>query len=261
MIVAAAPGVGLSRDRMKDETQMLPLELLAQYRRLCEAGGAARAVSAPMSREIREQLARVEAELQTRLWLASAGPSGREATGAARSRGSISPADVARRSAEAPVHDGDLDPASASAMVYSDGACLGNPGPGGYCAIVQVPGHPERTISGKKPRTTNNEMELTAAVAGLKLAISLGAEEITVVSDSEYLVKGMTRWLRGWLRTGWKTSKGEPVKNRALWEELHSLSGGRSVAWSWVRGHVGHPENERCDAVAVAAAQEAARYG
>lgn len=243
---------------MKDETQMPPLELLAQYRRLCEAGGAARAVGAPISMEIREQLARVEAELQTRLWLASAGPLGRDEPATPRARGSISPAGVAPRSAEAYPATGDQDVASARAMVYSDGACLGNPGPGGYCAIVRVPGHPERTISGKKPRTTNNEMELTAAVAGLKLAISIGADEITVVSDSEYLVKGMTRWLRGWLRTGWKTSKGEPVKNRALWEELHGLCAGRSVAWSWVRGHEGHPENERCDAIAVAAAQEAA---
>ncbi|MGI5837608.1 MAG: ribonuclease HI [Chloroflexota bacterium] len=148
---------------------------------------------------------------------------------------------------------------SASATVYSDGACLGNPGPGGYCAIVRVPGNPEKMVSGGKARTTNNEMEMTAAIEGLKVAIAQGAREITVVSDSEYLVKGMTGWVRGWLRNGWKTSRGEPVKNRPLWEELHRLSQGRSVTWSWIRGHAGHPENERCDAVAVAAAHEASK--
>ena len=120
-------------------------------------------------------------------------------------------------------------------------------------------GNPEKMVSGGKARTTNNEMEMTAAIEGLKVAIAQGAREITVVSDSEYLVKGMTGWVRGWLRNGWKTSRGEPVKNRPLWEELHRLSQGRSVTWSWIRGHAGHPENERCDAVAVAAAHEASK--
>jgi hypothetical protein len=86
--------------------------------------------------------------------------------------------------------------------VYTDGACLGNPGPGGYCAIVKAPGQAERVVSGGKARTTNNEMELTAALEGLKPALSQGASEITVVSDSEYLVKGMTSWVRGWIRNG-----------------------------------------------------------
>ncbi|MHB0870111.1 MAG: ribonuclease HI [Chloroflexota bacterium] len=148
--------------------------------------------------------------------------------------------------------------ASTAATVYCDGACQGNPGPGGYGALVRVSGHPERTLSDGKARTTNNEMELSGAAAGLRLAVSLGAKEITVVSDSEYLVKGMSGWVKGWLRNGWKTSKGEPVKNRALWEELHGLCQGRKVSWSWIRGHNGHAENERCDALAVAAAREAA---
>lgn len=243
---------------MADETQANPLELLARYRALCEAAGAARATVTPLSRAMREQLARVEAELQTRLWLASAEATcqgGRRDVGARRGvvsvRGTPAVADTGLALSE--------PTSSTKATIYSDGACLGNPGPGGYCAIVRVSGQPERVVTGRKPMTTNNEMELTAAMEGLKLAVSQGAAEITVVSDSEYLVKGMTGWVRGWLRKGWKTSKGEPVKNRVLWEELHRLSQGRSVSWSWIRGHAGHPENERCDALAMAAAQEAAR--
>ena len=147
----------------------------------------------------------------------------------------------------------------ARAIVFSDGACIHNPGPGGYGVIVRMPGQADLELSGGKPRTTNNEMEMTAAIVGIKTAISMGATEITVVSDREYLVKGMSGWVQGWLRNGWKTSKGQPVKNRRLWEELSNLCQGRSVSWSWTRGHRGHPENERCDRLAMAAAEEAAK--
>lgn len=242
---------------MEDETQAKPLDLLARYRLLCEQAGAARATDTPLPREIREQLARVEAELQTRLWLASTESSARRPEKPARPQGASPSQPPASKVGPA---DPDLGPRPnpTGATVYCDGACLGNPGPGGYGVLVRVPGHADRTLSEGKPRTTNNEMELTGAVAGLRLAISLGAREVSVVSDSEYLVKGMSGWVRGWLRNGWKTAKGEPVKNRALWEELHNLCQGRSVSWSWTRGHNGHLENERCDALATAAAQEAA---
>ena len=141
--------------------------------------------------------------------------------------------------------------------VYADGACLGNPGPGGYGVIVRVPGKPDREMSGGSPSTTNNQMELTGVIVGLRQAIQDGATEITVYSDSEYLVKGMTSWLAGWERKGWKTSAGQPVKNRDLWESLSQLARGRKITWTWIRGHAGHPENERCDELAVAAARQA----
>ncbi len=256
---SAALRYALDRMDMEDETQVAPMELLARYRLLCEHHGAARATDTPLPRDLREQLVRVEAELQTRLWLNSTGGAGRKVEKAPPALN----ATPAPRAAGSPSSTGEqpqLGSAPAIAMVYTDGACQGNPGPGGYGVLVRVPGQSEREFSGGKARTTNNEMEMTAALVGLKEAIALGAKEITVVSDSEYLVKGMTGWVKGWLRNGWKTAKGEPVKNRALWEELHSLSQGRKVTWSWTRGHHGHAENERVDTLAVAAAQ-AARQG
>jgi ribonuclease HI len=256
-------------DMMFDETQAKPLELLARYRLLCENAGASRATDVPLPTELQQQLTSVESELQTRLWMAS--PTG-------DGNGSAKPARGSRAKAASPQEDIiEMRPlevesapspraataklastSSATATVFSDGACQGNPGPGGYGAIVKIPGQPNRELSGGKAHTTNNEMEMTAAIEGLKAAVAGGAKEITVTSDSEYLVKGMTGWIKGWLRNGWKTSSGSPVKNKALWEELHRLSQGRTVTWSWVRGHAGHRENERCDELAVAAAREAA---
>ncbi len=270
----------LQRYSNDDVTQAKALDLLARYRLLCENAGACRATDTPYPKELREQLALVEGELQTRLWMNSGGASVEldkstrapraTAPGAApRSAGSTAsngetraPRSTVAASRAASIDDADdlkLAPLTPlrTAMVYCDGACQGNPGPGGFGTLVRVPGHSDRTHSAGKARTTNNEMELTGAAEGLKLAISMGASEITVVSDSEYLVKGMSGWVKGWLRNGWKTAKGEPVKNRPLWEELHQLCQGRTVSWSWIRGHNGHAENERCDAMAVAAAQEA----
>lgn len=248
----------LSKLSLGDETLEGPLELLARYRQLCEAAGAAESRGGPIPRSMVEELGRVEGELRARLWLAS-----REASGRTPSRptprSEHDPFPEPGMSAPRPsVLDTPSEPLTGRATVYCDGACIGNPGPGGYGALVRVPGHPEQTLSGGKARTTNNEMEMTGAVAGLRLALSLGATEVNVVSDSEYLVKGMTSWVRGWLRNGWKTRAGDPVKNRALWEELHALSQGCTVSWSWTRGHSGHPENERCDQLAMAAAQRAA---
>jgi ribonuclease HI len=146
-----------------------------------------------------------------------------------------------------------------SAQVFCDGACSGNPGPGGYGCIVRVPGQPEQVLAAGKAHTTNNEMELAGAVAGLKAAVAAGAAGITVYSDSQYLVKGMREWVKGWQAKGWVTSTRTPVKNRPLWEELVRLSQGRKVEWVWLRGHAGHPENERCNDLAVAATQQARR--
>jgi ribonuclease HI len=146
---------------------------------------------------------------------------------------------------------------SGPVVVYADGACQGNPGPGGYGVIVRASGRPDVEMSGGAPNTTNNQMELTGAIVGLRQAIQDGASEITIYSDSEYLVKGMNSWLAGWERKNWKTSTGQPVKNRELWETLSQLARGRKVTWNWVRGHAGHAENERCDELAVAAARQA----
>jgi ribonuclease HI len=148
-------------------------------------------------------------------------------------------------------------PEARRATIFTDGAAEGNPGPGGFCALVRLPGQADREVSGGVHHTTNNQMEMTAAIVGLKAAIEAGATDFRVITDSEYLLKGMTQWLAGWQRNGWKTASGQPVKNRELWEELAALTRGRSVAWEWTRGHAGHPENERCDAVASAAARAA----
>ncbi len=263
-----------------DESFADPLQLLTDYRRLCRALGAAQATGASVPHETLEQLARIEAELKTRLWLAGQTTGEQSAVSRQPSATSHQSSVISHQSntqnpelrTQNPAKDSGLrtqdsaqnseprtqNPERGVATVYSDGACIGNPGPGGYGTIVRVPGHPEKVLSSGKPRTTNNEMEMTAAIEGLKVAISLGAPKIDVVSDSEYLVKGMNSWMKGWLRNGWKTRTGDPVKNRELWEELHRLSQGREVTWTWVRGHASHPENERCDALAVAAAKQAA---
>ena len=146
-----------------------------------------------------------------------------------------------------------------SALVYTDGSAEGNPGPGGYCALIRMPDRPDRELSGGTLHTTNNKMELTAAIVGLRTAFDAGASDVTVYSDSEYVIKGMTEWLSGWKRKRWQTSDGQPVKNRELWEQLAQLVEGRTVRWRWVKGHAGHPENERCDQVATAAARRAAK--
>ena len=131
--------------------------------------------------------------------------------------------------------------------IFCDGACSGNPGPGGYGAILRCNGH-EKDISGSEPLTTNNRMELTGAIAALR---SLTRPcHVVITTDSQYLVKGMTEWIAGWQRKGWQSSKKEPVLNRDLWEELLVFAGQHLIEWRWVRGHNGHVENERCDSLA-----------
>jgi ribonuclease HI len=135
--------------------------------------------------------------------------------------------------------------------IFCDGSCLGNPGPGGWGAILRKAGA-EREISGGAGSTTNNRMELAAAVEALK-AINKPSRVI-VTTDSQYLVKGMTEWMKTWIKKGWRTSGGKPVKNRELWEELNRLASLHQIKWKWIRGHAGHPENERCDRLAMAKA-------
>jgi ribonuclease HI len=131
--------------------------------------------------------------------------------------------------------------------LFSDGACSGNPGPGGYGTILRY-GETVKEISGCEPRTTNNRMELRAIIEGLRLLKK--PCRVRVVTDSNYVVKGMTQWIRGWVAKNWINSEKKPVLNRDLWEELLALSKIHRVEWQWVRGHRGHKENERCDALA-----------
>lgn len=137
--------------------------------------------------------------------------------------------------------------------IYTDGACLGNPGPGGWAALIDADGRREE-ISGAAPQTTNNRMELTAVIEALRRVPP--PTPVRVITDSQYVLQGMTRWLPGWRRRGWRTADGQPVLNRDLWEQLVALDGGR-VQWEWVRGHQRHPENTRVDALARARAREA----
>ena len=136
--------------------------------------------------------------------------------------------------------------------LYTDGSCLGNPGPGGYAAVL-VAGEHVKELSLGFSGTTNNRMELMAVIAGLEALKTKSAVEI--VTDSQYVKKAFTdRWLIGWQKNGWKTAAKQPVKNQDLWKRLVPLIGGHQVTWRWVRGHSGHPENERCDVLARSAA-------
>ncbi len=131
--------------------------------------------------------------------------------------------------------------------IFSDGACSGNPGPGGYGTILRY-GKYERELSGYAAETTNNRMEMLAAIAGLE-ALKQPCQ-VRLISDSQYLVKGMTEWIEGWQCKGWKNSKKQEVANRDLWERLLELAKKHQIEWIWVKGHDGHPENERCDELA-----------
>jgi ribonuclease HI len=133
------------------------------------------------------------------------------------------------------------------ATIYTDGACHGNPGPGGWAAIVQTEDG-ERELSGSEPATTNNRMELRAAVEAL--AALAEPTEVDLHTDSQYLRTGMAEWLARWKRNGWRTADKKPVKNKDLWEALDALAHRHTIRWHWVRGHDGHVENERCDVLA-----------
>ena len=135
--------------------------------------------------------------------------------------------------------------------LYTDGACLGNPGPGGWAALLRYRGV-ERELAGRVESTTNNRMELLAAIHGLE-ALSRRCR-VRLVTDSTYVRDGITRWVEQWKRRGWRTAKGHPVKNLDLWRRLETAAVRHEVEWVWTRGHSGHPENERVDARARAEA-------
>jgi ribonuclease HI len=131
--------------------------------------------------------------------------------------------------------------------IYADGACKGNPGPGGWGVLLRVGGR-ETEMCGGEAQTTNNRMELTAVIEALR---SLkGRSHVEVYTDSQYVQKGISEWIHSWKRRGWLTSDRKPVKNVDLWKVLDKVAGEHAVKWHWVKGHAGHPENERADALA-----------
>ena len=134
-----------------------------------------------------------------------------------------------------------------TAEVFTDGACSGNPGPGGWGAIVRIDGK-DKEVSGGEAHTTNNRMELVAVIEALK-AIKQPSE-ITLTTDSKYVKDGISSWIKKWKLNGWKTSDRKPVKNQDLWMELDKLNEKHRVHWRWIKGHDGHTENERCDQLA-----------
>ena len=131
--------------------------------------------------------------------------------------------------------------------IYTDGACSGNPGPGGWGAVL-ISGPHRKEICGGEPQTTNNRMELAAAIAALDALKK--PSRVDLHSDSEYLRNGISMWIEGWKRNGWRTSAKQPVKNVELWQRLDTARQRHEVSWHWVRGHAGHTENERADELA-----------
>ena len=131
--------------------------------------------------------------------------------------------------------------------IYADGACKGNPGPGGWGALLRS-GGTERELYGGEPDTTNNRMELTAVIRALE-ALKRRCK-VRLYTDSQYVQKGISQWIHDWKRRGWRTADKKPVKNEDLWRRLDELAGAHEVEWHWVRGHAGHPENERADELA-----------
>ncbi len=137
-------------------------------------------------------------------------------------------------------------------FAYTDGACSGNPGPGGWGVLMQAKDGEtivkERTLSGGEANTTNNRMELLAAIHALETLAR--PSSLTIITDSAYVKNGVTGWIHGWKRNGWKTANKKPVKNVELWQRLDEAQARHDVAWEWVKGHAGHPENERADELA-----------
>jgi ribonuclease HI len=154
--------------------------------------------------------------------------------------------------------EGQLDPAppaDQAVEIFTDGACLGNPGPGGWGAILRYGSH-DKELHGGEPDTTNNRMEIMAAIQGLESLTR--PSPVRVYTDSVYLRKGITEWVPAWKRNGWMTSAKKPVKNVDLWTRLEAATLEHDVQWFWVKGHAGHPENERADRLACRGAEEAA---
>lgn len=145
------------------------------------------------------------------------------------------------------------DTTAMSVEIYTDGACKGNPGPGGWGALLRYNGN-EKTLSGAESHTTNNRMELTAAIQAL--AALKRPCQVDLYTDSQYLRQGMTSWISGWKEKGWRNSKKEDVKNADLWQQLDNLAQIHQIRWHWVKGHSGHPENEQVDRLANEAIEQ-----
>ena len=139
-----------------------------------------------------------------------------------------------------------IDPAT-QVEIHTDGACLGNPGPGGWAALLRFRGR-ERELAGGEPLTTNNRMELMAAIVALETLST--ACDVVLTTDSQYVRQGITLWMPNWLRRNWRTAGGDAVKNRDLWERLHAACARHRIDWRWVKGHSGDPDNERVDQLA-----------
>lgn len=138
-------------------------------------------------------------------------------------------------------------------QLITDGACIGNPGPGGWACILRS-GEKKKEIFGSEPHTTNNRMEITAAIEGLRALRE--PCEVEVITDSEYLKNGITTWIKGWKRNGWKTAAKKPVVNQDLWMTLDDLVNKHHTHWTWTKGHADHGDNNRCDELATQAARE-----
>jgi ribonuclease HI len=138
-------------------------------------------------------------------------------------------------------------------QLITDGACIGNPGPGGWACILRS-GEKTKEMFGSEPHTTNNRMEITAAIEGLRALRE--PCEVEVVTDSEYLKNGITTWIKSWKRNGWKTAAKKPVVNQDLWMTLDDLVAKHKMHWTWTKGHADHPDNNRCDELATRAARE-----
>lgn len=135
--------------------------------------------------------------------------------------------------------------------LYTDGSCLGNPGPGGYGVVLECNGH-SKELSAGFTCTTNNRMEMLACIEGLRALKR--ACNVVITTDSQYVKQGIEKWMAGWKRNGWRTAAKKPVKNQDLWQQLDTELQRHTVRWDWVKGHSGHPQNERCDELARAAA-------
>ncbi|MGF1477580.1 MAG: ribonuclease HI [Geminicoccaceae bacterium] len=146
-----------------------------------------------------------------------------------------------------------MDRSGTEVVIHTDGACSGNPGPGGWGAILEYKGV-TKELSGFEPETTNNRMELMAAIVALETLKRPVTVEL--VTDSQYLRQGITEWLKGWKARGWKTAAKKPVKNQDLWERLDAAAARHDIRWSWIKGHAGHDLNERADELATAAIRD-----